>query len=476
MVERASNGTVLLGALWLALSGCPGPSDSAPDSQAPQWQPADTVVLLTVDTLVGRIADGNGQGWEVMPHTQAMLDQGVSFPHAVAAMGVTGPSLATVTTGTYPREHGKRANHNPNLRRPTLAEYFEAAGYTTWSYSANKCEIMEVGSDLHRCSTTAGLQPNSLADQDAWLIEQLEVDLPTLDPDTPLFIWVHLNQAHTPYVPVDDYYQQFHPQAYTGEIDARDTDMLDRITLEHLPYSAEDALHVEATYASALRQVDGNTQTFLDLLDVSGRLDDVVLAWGGDHAEELHLHNDYFFHGCSPYNAVYEVPWGFWAPQRLPAGLEFDTRISLTDVAPTLVELAAAGDPSQLHSGRSLVSGMLADDLPSVPVFFERGYDTVSVIDGDDKLVLATIDEYATCLPYDGTGQFFETELTELYDLAADPDELSNQAQADPTLRDALKTTVCGWVTQEDWIENPQQQATNELVALCEAWVEGQGD
>jgi len=459
----------------LLISGCPGPDDSAPDSDAPRWEPADTVVLLTVDTLVGRVMDGNGQGWEVMPNTQAMLDQGVSFPHAVAAMGVTGPSLATVTTGTYPREHGKRANSNPDMRRPSLAEYFQTAGYTTWSYSANKCEIMEPGSDLHRCSTTAGLSPNTLAAQDAWLVEQLEADLPSLEAGTPLFIWIHFNQAHTPYDAVDAYYQEFHPQEYTGQIVAEDTDMLDRITLDHLPYSEEDALHVEASYASGLRAVDDNSQRVLDLFDGAGRLDDVVLAWGGDHAEELHLHNDYFFHGCSPYNAVYEVPWGFWAPQRLPAGLIFDTRISLADIAPTLVELASAGPASEQHSGRSLVSGLLADDLASEPVFFERGFDTVSVVHGDDKLVLSTVTAYDSCLPYDGTGQAFETELIELYDLSADPDEMSNRADSDTELRDQLQTTVCGWVTQEDWIENPKQQATNELVALCEAWMADHG-
>jgi arylsulfatase A-like enzyme len=470
--HRSSRALVILACCSLAFA-CErrSPEDSGPSTDTdPQleFEPAKTVVLLTVDTLVPRIFFGNDQGWEVAPRTFALLDQGVSFPNTVPAMGITGPSLASITTGTHPHEHRKRTNLLTELKRDTLAQLFGRAGYTTLSYSANQCEVAEVGSDLHRCSNTAELEDDSLASQDAWLIEQIESDLPGYGADEPLFIWVHLNEAHTPFDTVQQYYDEFHPWDYEGDIEPADTDQLDEITLNNLPYDAEDALHVEAAYASGLRQVDDNIGRILDLLESVGRLDQAVLAYSGDHAEELHLHNDYFYHGCSPYTAVYGVPMGFYAPGRIPAGREFDTRVSTVDIAPTLVELSGAFALPDAFAGRSLATGIIEDDLPPAPIYFERGFDTVAVIDGDDKLIISENTAYSSCIPYDGTTQAFETEPLELYDLSSDPDELVNLAQGEPERTEQLQHTLCSWVMDGPWIANELQQADNELVQLCE--------
>lgn len=449
----------------LLLAGCPAPQDSA------EQDPIDTVVLVTVDALSPRMLWGNNGQWETAPQLWSFFDEGVVLRNVLAPRGLTAVALTSLSTGSYPHQHGVRINSsNARPQRHLLQERFQDAGYHTMGYSANLCYVWDHGVDERVC-TWSGEEPGlgGLAERDDLLVDQLVERLPELDPEQPVFLWLHLNQPHKPFVPVQEYYELFHPDTYEGTLDPSDVDQTYQVTLGTRDFDDADRHHVEAVYASQVRAVDDNIGRVLDALDAIGRYDDALIVFGADHSEELAEHHNFFYHGCPPYNDTLGVSFAFRAPSRLPQGSVLHDWVSNIDIAPTIVELTAAFDWNGRSAGRSLVNGLTNGQIQPKPVFFERGVQTAGVIDGDDKYIMSGTEGTDACKPYDEGGGTYPGELEELYELDADPAELDNVVNERSSQRDVLRSTICDFVLADDWVEF-EEVDDNLLLEQCNAW------
>jgi arylsulfatase A-like enzyme len=456
--------TWLVASALLAL-GCPAPDDTA------AGDPIDTVVIITVDALSPRMLWGNDGQWETAPQLWSFFDESVVLPNVLTPRGLTAVALTSLSTGTYPRDHGLRANSSASRpRRATLPERFQAAGYRTMGYSANLCYVWDHGVDERVCTWSGeDTELGGLAERDDALIEQLVQRLPELPDDQKVFLWVHLNQPHKPFVAVDTYYEQFHPEAYNGNLNTADVDQTYNVAMGLEPFDDLDRRHMEAVYASQVRAVDDNVGRVLDALDAIGRYDDALIVFGADHSEELAEHHNFFYHGCPPYNDTLGVTFALRAPERLPQGVQLDTWVSNTDIAPTIAELADAFTWDGHAAGRSLVASMQAGRIDPEPIYFERGVQTAGVIDGDDKYIMSGTEGTDQCKPYDELGGAYPGELEELYDLASDPGELSNVVQQHPTTRDTMRSEVCSWIQESDWVDW-DEVSDNLLLEQCDTW------
>jgi arylsulfatase A-like enzyme len=429
------------------LAGCPAPQDTAPVA------PVDTVVLITVDALSPRMLWGNDGQWETAPRLWAFFDESTVLPNVLSPRGLTAVALSSLSTGTYPRDHGLRVNSGQNRpKRETLFERFDDAGYHTMGYSANLCYVMDHGVDERVCT---------------WSGE--DETLGGLSRDQPVFLWLHLNQPHKPFVAVQEYYDLFHPQAYTGELNTADVEQTYEIALGTEPFDAADQLHMEAVYASQVRAVDDNVGRVLDALAQAGRYDDALIVFGADHSEELAEHHNFFYHGCPPYNDTLGVSFAFRAPGLVPEGQRLETWVSNTDIAPTIAELSRSFAWSGEPVGRSLAQDMRRGVIDAAPVYFERGVQTAGVIHGDDKYIMSGTEGTDDCNPYNELGGTYPGELEELYDLEADPGELSNIVGEHSATRDELRGEVCGWIQESDWVDW-DEVSDNLLLQQCDAW------
>ncbi len=452
----------------LLLAGCP--SKDSGDS-APVGLP--TVVVLTVDALSPRILWGNDGQWETAPRLWEFMDQATVLPNVLTPRGLTAVSLSSFSTGTYPRDHGIRINSGASRpARTTLFERFQRAGYATWGYSANLCYVMDQGVDERVC-TWSGEEPDlgSLALRDELLVEQLIERIGDHPAGEPLFLWLHLNQPHKPFQMVEEYYELFHPDPYEGDLDPSDVDQTYAVALGTMPFDEADRRHMEAVYASQVRATDDRLGSVLDALEQAGLYDDALVIFGADHSEELAEHHDFFYHGCPPYNDTLGITWAFRAPQ-LGAGESIDTWASMVDLAPTIVELAGIGPWTGQQPGRSLVSGLQAGVLSAEPVFLERGMETAGVIRGSDKYIMSGTGGTGDCIPYSDAGMEYPGELEELYDLDDDPDEHDNRVEELNELRGQLRSEVCDWVQQSDWVAWEEAE-DNQLLQQCEDWSSG---
>jgi len=190
----------LMNASWIVAYGCTmggcGPTATTPPKPA---QPS--VLVVVIDTLRADAVGALGASRPLTPQMDAVADAGVNFTDVTAEGSWTWPSHATLFTGVPPWEHGAHfapldepmGDSFPSMRAdlPTLAEKFSAAGYQTVSLSANclldKDSSLVRGFHTARCLDAPGKVEAA--------VEQL-LGQPT---DKPLFLFVNLMPAHSPY-------------------------------------------------------------------------------------------------------------------------------------------------------------------------------------------------------------------------------------------------------------------------------------
>jgi len=439
----------------------------------PQTPQHKTVLIMTIDSLHRGVLLGEVEGWEVAPRLHELFGQSVLMPNTLSPRGLTQVALATLHTGTYPRDHQIRTNksdHRPMTT--TLAERFGEAGYQTLGFSANMCGLLETGFDSTGC-TWADQEPGlgDLADRDRLLVDQVVESFAALDLDQAVFAWVHLNQPHDPYTLVEPYYSELHPEAYEGTLDPSLSDQVHAITLGRQEADEADLRHLLAAYASQVRATDDQIARVLDSLVEADRYEDALILFTADHGEELGAHGDYFFHGCSPYNPVLGVATALRAPDQLPEGIRHEDWIGTVDLAPTLLELAGLSWEGPGNSaGESRLNEMVTGDFEARPRFFERGMETVGVIEGTDKLILSGEAGYSECPPYADEGGSFPGEITELYDLQIDPAEQQNLAGQGLEQESALSALICSYMGEAPWTSAEHidgAEADNALLERC---------
>jgi choline-sulfatase len=298
------------------------------------------LVLVTWDTVradkVGPAAAAPGEG-SPTPGFDRMATQGVRFEQARTPSPLTLPAHASILTGQLPARHGARLNgyYSVDSSAPMLPELLRERGYLSAAFVSASVLRERYGlargfdhyADHLGATKASDESPYrdgeaTLAEASAWLAEQ--------DPDRPLFLWLHLFDAHRPWQP---------PQAFAD----RHQD----------PYLAEIA------------RVDALTHQLIGQLEERGRLEDAVVVITSDHGEGLGEHGE-DEHGWFVYDSTVRVPLLFWSSTErgwTPGGV-VQQPVSLTDIAPTLAELAGA---PHAPLGRSLLPALRGAGVPEEP-------------------------------------------------------------------------------------------------------------
>ncbi len=439
---------------------CPEAPDTSRLGTLPQ-----TVVVVVVDTTRRDFLGVNHPSWDTTPTLDGLAAEGTRYDHVQSVRGLTAVALSSVQTGAYPRTHGVRSNSGDVVGpdTPTLQERLQAAGFRTYGYSANMCQLMDVGMDETTCTALGKKESRPQEESDGELIPAFFTALDARPSDEPAYLWLHLVEPHDPFVANPTYFAEFHPQAYDGPLDPPSGEVLRQVSAGEIPYTAEDAAFLDAVYASQLRSADAHIGELLDGLRSRGRLDDALVLFVMDHGEELGSRSTYFYHGCSPYQSVLDVSAIVWAPGRFPGGQLLSERVSATDLAPTLLEAIGLSNDGPAE-GRSVLPDTLRCVEPQRDVFFERGQETAGVISGNWKYILDPRAGYGDCKDYSDENPY-PGEPSALYDLDTDPLELDNLHSERAEVAANLRMKVCAWVTQSPWIAD--ETVRNALVAEC---------
>ncbi len=402
---------------------------------------APTVLLITSDThRADHLGCAPGTAGLQTPALDALAARGVLFEDCFSQTNATRPSHAALMTATHPRDHGVITNVSRlSEAAPTLAERFHAAGYLTYAaVSASPVfpidSGLEQGFDLY--SRPSGLErrgSEAIADILRWLPEAEGV---------PLFVWLHVFDAHAPYEPPTDLEELYDPT--DGPLAAVPMPLPEKLELSWHPRVA-DLRFIAAAYKSEVTGLDRElTEIFADPRIASG-----ITAFTADHGESLYAHDLYFTHS-GLYTDTLRIPLILVWPGA-PAGRRIERPVQQLDVGRTLLDLA--GLESLPFPGLDL----LTDDESGRPRFAlaANGW-CASVTDGDWHMILHLRTRLGE---RDGhVLQPRRKHQTELYDLRSDPrcerdlvEERSEQARK-------LRARLVQWLLDapsQTWSEAP---------------------
>ena len=372
------------------------------------------VLLITIDTLRADALGAYGNPSVSTPSIDRLAQAGVRFSRAHAHSVVTLPSHASILSGRYPTAHGVR--DNAGFRFPsemdTLATLLKGRGYRTGAFVS--AFPLDVRFGLARGFDVYDDRYGKAADKTAFHMPErpgadtVRAALRWIDSDSGAsgsdpgsiatahgkwFAWVHVYEPHFPYSPPEPFAARFKAAPYLGEVSAAD-----------------------AALAPLLSRI-------LDQ-GASGR---TLVVVTGDHGESLAEHGE-MTHGLFAYEATLHVPLIVYEPRLLNPRV-VDEPVRHVDILPTVLDAldVSAASPTD---GRSLLGVALAGRTSPAPAYFESL--SASINRGWAPL-------YGVLR---GSLKYIELPIPELYDLATDPGESRNLADARPDDVRALRSLL----------------------------------
>jgi arylsulfatase A-like enzyme len=190
-------------------------------------------------------------------------------------------------------------------------------------------------------------------------------------------------------------------------------------------------------YDDSIAYLDRRLAALLGELERRGILDETVVIVTSDHGEHLGDHG-LFFHGCSLYRQVVEVPLVIAGPGGIPAGRSVAEPVSLRDIPATVLDLLGL-DRGTSFPGRSLArfwdrSGGEPPEMPE-PLIMETDRPVLLTNQGREPAARGPMKGIvAGGMHYIRSGNGQE----ELYALESDPDE-GNDASGLPDAQAVLQ-------------------------------------
>jgi uncharacterized sulfatase len=234
------------------------------------------------------------------------------------------------------------------------------------------------------------------------------------DVDGPFFVWVHLMDTHTPYVPAPE-----HVRAVSdGDLGSVGTIRAHFKAGLGKAVSDRTLAALRTLYLAAARQTDAAIGRILDALTEAGRREDTAVIVAGDHGEEFQEHG-HLAHYPKLYRELVDVP--------LIVDLPGDDRDRIgapvgLDAIPATVCDAFGLEPPAAFTGQSLAEPVSAAPVTSLAV---RG-DSVTAqpiprSPADGEVLVSARTRHWTYIRH------ADSDREELYDRRCDPTERQNR-------------------------------------------------
>jgi arylsulfatase A-like enzyme len=407
---------VLLTATLFLLAGC--------QSETPR-----DLVFISLDTVRRDHLSAYGYARDTSPAFDDVARRSVVVWNAFAQNTETNPSHCSMFTGVYPHVHGNETNGLVlDERWITLAQILSRAGFETAGFISGFPVSMKLSGlgrgfelydeDLPKDSHRDGHETVRRAA--AWLQSRKD--------DRRRFLFVHLYDAHGPYLPRGKYAGMF-----------RSPDPgppLRHVLPAHVVSDGQGNRQLNLNgyidrYDAMIRYTDDALAELFPSIDFRRALV-VILA---DHGEALGERYHQLDHGADVFDEQVRIPLLISSPGVAPRRV--DELVETVDLLPTLLELLAVPVPSDVApQGRSLVPLLRGGSDAERKLVFsgstckpariaDRGYNL------DPRRNIYTVRSSSwklTVLP--GVTQ----DYLELYDLESDPAELHNVAEQNAIL------------------------------------------
>jgi arylsulfatase A-like enzyme len=450
--------------------------------------PPPNIVVLSAAPLRADHLSCYGYGRDTSPHLDTLAAEGALFERVYTTGAWTPPTFGSLLTGLYPSSHGVTVQSGLAETVRTLPQALAAAGYRTAGFSTSSLigqlkqldrgfhEFHEPWSSRRGDAGEPGDGPagalarawktvrGSAVFSEAWrrskhlswrlglsdkeggrmtrrVVEWIEGEARRREP---FFLLVHLQEMHHPYLAPRPHRYRYIVRGAPGV----DWELLRRINVNPYlfitgkvsPGVAEFAA-LAALYDAEIRYTDELLGAILGALGGQGLLDRTVVAALSPHGENLGDHGLGEHQGCL-YETLVRVPLILRYPEKVPAGLRVGGLAQITDVFPTLLDLAGVAEVAGVGAEGLALQGwsLLPFDRAAAgreAVYAEQEGYSLRQLDeiagpGDQPF----LDRFARSLRMIRAGDSKYIRASdgseELYDLAADPGELDDLAPRQP--------------------------------------------
>lgn len=431
------------------------------------------ILLVLTDQHRWDIVGANGSAICRSPHLDALAAGGVNFRQAYSICPLCTPARASMYTGLAPHNHGVLRNVEsgaPNAAAiggpiPTLAERLGEAGYrslyfgkwhagerlpsecgfagqdvagygepSTCSYYLDYLrarglappEVTPVGVGYPHNLLLAGRMSGPVEASVPYFLAEsaIEAIREQARGEEPFFLALNFWGPHAPYLPCEPYASMYDPAEISPWPDFHD-DFAGKPPLyrrHHDSFVGEgnprrswaECAEWAALYFGFATQIDAQIGCVLAALDETGLADSTAVLFSTDHGDLTGSHGGMHDKNAFCCQELMHIPLMGRLPEQLEPGRTCDLPVSNLDLPATILDLAGL-DADETCDGRSLLPilrGRDVDDWPDHVVGECFGvhfaYETRMIVWGRHKYV------------------FHPGAFDELYDLEADPAELSN--------------------------------------------------
>ncbi len=438
------------------------------------------IVLIMTDQQRADTIGALGAPWMHTPNLDRLVREGAAYTNCFVTSPVCVGSRASLFTGLYPHGASVFTNFQPwqpswvrwladagyhcasigkmhinpydslggfhqrfvveNKDRPLFLEERDRAFYDEWDKALHARKLVKPSRYTRHSADPEGYKQALGAfvwelDEDMhsdmfigdhavwWLEERKATD--------PLFLQFGFPGPHPPYDPVSRHLARYAnadvpvPSVTASELALQPRaqgelrkNMIrsnyDSIAWQENP-SPEALLRLRRHYAANVSMIDEKVGQILDTLGRKGMLEDTIVIFTSDHADALGDHGH--IQKWTMYDCVERVPLIFWSPKHIAPRAPDDALVQLMDVAPTVLESAGVGVPSNWEA-RSLLPALLRQEKVGRDVVYsELARDHIQT--GAEYIVMRRDHDWK--LVY-----YLNEPDGELFDLRTDPGEIRN--------------------------------------------------
>jgi len=384
---------------------------------APPTQP--NIVVIVMDTVRQDHLSCYGYERETTPFLTELGAQSTVYDSAHSTSGWTSPAHASLFTGLFPIAHQTtQENWSLSQQRVTLAETLSAAGYETVGIAENPMLSKRNGFDQGFATYHEVWREEGPGGER--VVKHFHEALTERDRSKPLFTFVNLMGAHSPYRAPKEFSMPF----VRDKSIRLHSNLWREYFLGEAEFVDEELQHLRDLYDGEVLYTDSLVRRLADELKSVGLWDNTVFVVTSDHGENIGDH-ELMDHVFSLYESTTSIPLIIHDPQHFEAGRRETNSVQLTDLFSTLVERAG------VESVPESQGCCLLQAIEERPVLCEYYYPRQALLAIGDKSEQASkLDRFRRRLKSIQVGPlkliWASDGKHELYDLSLDPGEEMN--------------------------------------------------
>lgn len=438
---------------------------------APAQEPSVTrdtpwnIVVIVMDTARQDRLSCYGYDRETSPRLTRLAESATVYSNAYSTSSWTGPGHASLFTGLHSVAHRvTQEDWSMNEDLVTFAEILGERGYRTVGVVENAMLVSDRGyaqgfSEYYE-SWRTGVRGSS-----GQAVKDFRRSLDGGAPEQPFLIFVNLIAPHSPYSSS----RQFRNRFVTRPEIKVDDNLWRQYYTGRRSFSVDELQHLNELYDAELLYTDHLVGEMIDELVARNLWDDTVFIVTSDHGENIgdHAHVGHVF---TLFETTTKIPLIVHQPELFPGGATKDVPVQLTDIFPTVLEIAGVDVRNFPSHGYSLLGAAVPEDRE---VFTEYYYptQTLSCYGREEHRQSPLLTPYLRRIRSLTSGDmkfvWGSDGKHELYDLARDPAELTNliDSKAHVELGHDMENRLTGWFREfeQDGTSEPRGDDSEEL-------------